>query len=287
MTSQTSSGLVAVSKSPLIHLFYDVTPALPISPSKPVLVLSHSLSAATWLWDSLVPALADKYTIIRYDIRFHGRSPLIDTPGFNYEEGHTIADLASDVVKLLDHLGVRQAHAFIGLSIGGGIAVALAGAHVERFRHFIVVGTRAHATAEDEKIWEERIAFAKTEGIPALAGQSVERWFGPAWREENAALVADIARRVGEQSLEGYVANVQALRRLDLWPYADAVGRRGDGGMVFFVAGEEDAATVIEETRGLAARAGSEVVVVEGAGHITHVQQPERFLEVVRGRLEG
>jgi pimeloyl-ACP methyl ester carboxylesterase len=113
-----STGLVAVSQSPLIQLFYDVTPPVPFSPSKPVLVLSHSLCAATWLWDSLVPALANQYTIVRYDVRFHGRSPLTDHPGYKYEEGHTIDDLASDFVKLLDHLGIQQAHGFIGLSIG-------------------------------------------------------------------------------------------------------------------------------------------------------------------------
>jgi 3-oxoadipate enol-lactonase len=287
MPPQKFTGLVAVSQSPLIQLFYDVIPAVPISQSRPVLVFSHSLSAATWLWDSLLPALADQYTIVRYDIRFHGRSPLSDHPGYKYEEGHTIDDLASDVVKLLDHLGVQQAHGFVGLSIGGGIAVALAGAYAERFSHIIVVGTRAHSTAEDEKIWEERIAFAKAEGVDSLAGRSVERWFGPAWRKENAALVADIERRVGEQSLEGYVANVQTLRTLDLWSHADAIGRRGDGERVLFVAGEEDAKAVVEETRELAARAGSEVVIVEGAGHITHVQQPERFLAVLRGKLEG
>jgi 3-oxoadipate enol-lactonase len=115
----------------------------------------------------------------------------------------------------------------------------------------------------------------------------VERWFGPAWRKENGVLGADIERRVGKQSLEGYVANVQALRRLNLWSHADAIGRGGDGERVLFVAGEEDAKAVVEETRELAARAGSEVVIIKGVGHIMHVQQPERFLAVIRGKLEG
>jgi len=287
MPSTGSTGLVAVSVEPDIRIFYTITPSLPLDPKKPVIVLSHSLSAATWLWDSFVEEFSTEYTIIRYDIRFHGHSPLSTTAGFDYEAGHTIDDLASDVAKLLDHLGIKQADAFVGLSIGGGIAVALASVHANRFRHFVVVGSRATTSPGDDKIWDERIALARAQGVPVLARQSAERWFNAEWRTTNPELVASIAEKVGTQSLEGYIANVAALRKLDLWPHAAAIKEHGDGSRVLFVVGEEDAAPVIDETRALAFQAGSEVVVVREAGHITHVQQPKVFFKLVKQVLEG
>lgn len=287
MSSPESSGLLPVSQTPDIQLFYTVTPSIPLVPEKPIIVLSHSLSAATWLWDSFVEEFSSHYTIIRYDIRFHGQSPLSTTKNFDYEAGHTIDDLASDVAKLLDHLGIQQAEAFIGLSIGGGIGVALASAHASRFRHFVVVGSRAHASPGDDKIWDERVALARAQGIPALVRQSVDRWFNAQWRAANPDLVASIAEKAGSQSLEGYIANVATLRKLNLWPNAATIKEHGDGSKILFVVGEEDAVPVIEETRALAAHTESKVEIVQDAGHITHIQQPGPFFKLIKQLLEG
>ena len=44
---------------------------------------------------------------------------------------------------------------------------------------------------------------------------------------------------------------------------------------------------MVRDTKALAEIAGSRVVVVKEAGHIVNVQQPERFHEVIRSKLEG
>lgn len=279
MSSTVSSGLVSVSDNPDIRIFYETSST---QFDKPVIVLSHSLSAATWLWDSFVEEFSTEFTIVRYDIRFHGRSPPSTTENFDYNAGHTIEDLASDVVKLLDHLEIAQAEAFIGLSIGGGIAVVLAADHATRFRRILAVGSRATASAADGDVWAQRVQLARDQGMATLAKQSVERWFKPEWRKANASLASSIAERVGHQTLDGYLANIAALQKLDLFPHADSIKSHGDGEGVLFVVGENDATPVVEETKALATRAGSQVEIVEGAGHITHIEQPEAFFALVR-----
>ncbi|UPK95597.1 hypothetical protein LCI18_006532 [Fusarium solani-melongenae] len=285
MDPSSTTGFLTVSENPLINIFFEVSTTLPIPADKPTIVLSNSLSAATWLWDQFAATFSESYTIIRYDMRFHGQSPLSNTQGFDYETGHTVEDLASDVIRLLDHLEIIQAEAFIGLSIGGGIGVVLAAHHPDRFRRLLIVGSRAHATVEDDKAWDQRIALAREEGTAVLAKQSVARWFNENWRTAHPELVADIIARVGTQSLEGYLASVAALRKLDLWPYAKAIVENENGGKVLFVVGEEDAAPVVEETKALAAQTGSSVVIIKDAGHITNIQQPERFNRVVKEAL--
>lgn len=273
---------MTVSEHPDVRIFYQISSQ---DFEKPVIVLSHSLSAATWLWESFVEEFSRQATIIRYDIRFHGQSPLSRTEDFDYNSGHSIEDLAFDVVKLLNHLKIPQAEAFIGLSIGGGIGVVLAANHSNRFRRIVTVGSRATVSLGDGDIWKERILLAHEEGMPTLAQQSVERWFNPEWRAANPRLAADIAERVGSQSLHGYVASIAALEKLDLLPHTDTIKNNGDGGQILFVAGEDDALPVVEETKAMAARAGSQVELVKGAGHITHIEQPGAFFSIVRRYL--
>ena len=69
----------------------------------PVLVLSNSLGTTLEMWDAQAQALAERFRLVRYDTRGHGRS---DTPPGPY----TIDDVGRDVVELLDHLGVERAH---------------------------------------------------------------------------------------------------------------------------------------------------------------------------------
>ncbi|KAL2846084.1 Alpha/Beta hydrolase protein [Aspergillus pseudodeflectus] len=287
MASSGDSGFLIVSENPPIKIFFEATTRLPLPQNKPILVLSNSLSAATWLWDEFVDTFSRDYTIIRYDTRFHGQSPLSAAQDFDYGAGHTLDDLAADVIQLLDYLGINQAEAFVGLSIGGGIGVVLAATRPQRFRHFLVVGSRAHATPADDQVWDERVALARQKGVAELAKQSVARWFNDEWRAAHAKLAADITAKVGTQPLEGYLASVAALRKLNLWPHAGAIRDSGSGGKVLFVVGDQDAVSVVEETKALAAQTGSSMVVIKDAGHIVHIQQPGRFNQVVKEALEG
>ena len=83
----------------------------------PVLLVANSLMANSSMWDGNVPALADRYRVLRYDKRGHGGSGLSAGP-------YTIAQLADDAIGLLDALGIQKAH-FMGLSIGGMIGQQL------------------------------------------------------------------------------------------------------------------------------------------------------------------
>ncbi|KAF5010118.1 hypothetical protein FDECE_3704 [Fusarium decemcellulare] len=283
----TTTGLANISNDPGISLFYDITPALPIDPHRPVLVLSNSLAATVGLWDEFVASFKSTHTIIRYDARFHGKSPL-SNGDFDYAKGQTIEDLADDVIKLLDSLQVLgPVEAFIGLSIGAGVGVVLAARHASRFKRFIIVGTRSHGTPTDAERFQARIDAIKSLGVQAQAQESLERWFDADWIAANPARSAAIVDIAATTPVEGFVASVAALKSLDVRPYAREVSTRGDGKKLLFVVGEKDAPVVVDDTRQLAQAAGSEVVVVPGAGHIVNVQQPERFHELVRNYLQS
>ena len=54
------------------------------------------------MWDPQIPALAERFRVIRYDTRGHGAAPVPDGP-------YALDDLGGDVLALLDRLGVERA----------------------------------------------------------------------------------------------------------------------------------------------------------------------------------
>lgn len=101
---------------------------------EPVLLI-HGYTAngnLNWRGPGIAQALSQKYQVIVPDVRGHGRS---DTP----PEGQHGIKVVDDMVRLLDHVGAKQAHV-VGYSMGGMISIKLATLHPERVRSLLVGG---------------------------------------------------------------------------------------------------------------------------------------------------
>src|SRR5687767_5044944 len=81
------------------------------SADRPVLMLANSIGTTLHMWDGQVPALSERYRVVRYDMRGHGASGV---PAGAY----SLDRLGRDVLELLDELQLPKAH-FLGLSLGG------------------------------------------------------------------------------------------------------------------------------------------------------------------------
>ena len=87
----------------------------------PAILFLHGGLGDVRLWEPVAERLRDSFRCIRYDVRFFGRSEGPD------EEWCTV----DDSIAVLDALGVERA-AVVGLSMGGGIALAIAQQHPDR-----------------------------------------------------------------------------------------------------------------------------------------------------------
>nr|WP_280791005.1 alpha/beta fold hydrolase [Blastococcus sp. TF02A_35] len=83
-----------------------------------------------------MPGLAAGRRVVAADFQGHGRTNDLDRP---LRSEH----LASDVLGLLDHLGIPQADV-IGFSVGGAVALHLAVHHPERVRKLVVSSASFH-----------------------------------------------------------------------------------------------------------------------------------------------
>jgi pimeloyl-ACP methyl ester carboxylesterase len=102
----------------------------------PLLLLHGGLFNIDLQFGEVLPALAQTRQVIAADFQAHGRTGDIDRP-------LTTADLASDVVGLLEHLGIGQFDVF-GFSVGGAVALFLAIKHPQLLRKLIVSSVSFH-----------------------------------------------------------------------------------------------------------------------------------------------
>src|SRR3954453_1730274 len=95
----------------------------------PLVLLHGGLLTIELNFASLIPALAGRHRVIGVELPGHGRTADIDRP-------ITPAALASDVVGMLDELGIDRAHVF-GHSMGAAVALELAVSHGGRVRSVV------------------------------------------------------------------------------------------------------------------------------------------------------
>lgn len=238
----------------------------------PVLALSNSLGADLSMWEPQMLEWKKSFRVLRYDTRGHGRTSVTDGP-------YGTEQLAGDVLRLLDALGIGRAH-FCGLSMGGQIGMWL-GAHApERIGKLVLCNTGARiGTAEG---WNARIRSVHDLGMKGIAGAVTERWFTAAFRERSPGLVAAARTMLEGTPPEGYVACCAAIRDSD--QSAEIAGIRAP---TLVIAGRQDAATPPADGHALAgAIAGARYVELEAA-HLSNIEAAREFTEELAAFLTG
>jgi 3-oxoadipate enol-lactonase len=241
-------------------------------------VLLHGFPLTGAMWDDLVPALADCYHVIVPDLRGHGASEAPEGP---YET----ADHAADVVALLDTLGIEKA-AVVGLSMGGYIAIQLMDRAPERLVAVVLADTMGRGDGEERR--QARAAQAegiRTQGLDAFADLVLPRMFAPSVFAERPALVERFRRTIAGQRPHAVIAALQGLASRPEMLDVDALTNVDLPTLV--LVGSEDAATTPDDSRELAsAIRGSELVILQGAGHMSCWEDPVAFNAAVRRFLD-
>ena len=228
----------------------------------PVVVLSNSLGTNLAMWDAQIPALAQKFRVLRYDSRGHGASDV--TPG-----PYTIETLGRDVVGLLDALQIPAAH-YCGLSIGGLIGQWLGINAAKRFKSLTLCNTAARIGTIDG--WNTRIASIKEGGIAPIANGVVSRWFTEDFAKREPTWVEAARQMLLHTSPEGYAATCAALRDEDLRESIAAIRTP-----TLVISGAQDAAVTAADGRFLAGKVPGAQYLELNAAHLSNIEAAEPF----------
>jgi 3-oxoadipate enol-lactonase len=229
----------------------------------PVLLLSNSLGTRLEMWHPQIQALTQRYRVLRYDSRGHGRS---DAP----EGPYTIELLADDALGLLDALGLERVH-FCGLSKGGMVGQMLGARHGERLRSLTLASTACHMPPRE--LWDERIRLAQEHGMSALADAVVERWFTEGFRAEPSIAVDGVRQMILDTPPHGYAACCAAIREMDLREVIKDIDLP-----TLVIVGDADPATPPAKAEEICARIpGAKLEVIANAAHLLNIEQDVAF----------
>ena len=233
----------------------------------PWLILSNSLLTNLSMWDDQVATLARSFRILRYDQRGHG--------GTEATAGDYSFDLlVADIIALIDMLGIGRAH-FCGLSMGGMTALFLAQRHPQRFDRIIACDCGPASTEASAQQWKERIEVASRDGMQALVEPTIARWFPPDFVATKAPVLDKVRGMIRSTPLAGFRGCAMALSNYDLRGGLAGIDRR-----TLLIVGTKDA-TLAGIRQIKEAVRGSALVELEGAGHISNVEQPAAFTGAV------
>jgi 3-oxoadipate enol-lactonase len=239
----------------------------------PVVVLSNSLMSSLAMWDDTLPALSDKYRVLRYDTRGHGQTQV--TPG-----PYSIASLAQDLISLLDALNIAKAH-FVGLSMGGMICQYVGANHPERVLSLGLCDTASEMPPRS--LWEDRFATARKEGIAGLAEGTLKRWFVEGFAANAPDKIEIVRKMILGTSLDGYLGCASAVRDM-----AQTTMLLKIKAPTLILVGAQDPACTVDQATVLHRMiTQSKMFIIDNAAHLANIEQPHAFNQILREFLDS
>jgi len=250
----------------------------------PVLLLVHGMAGSAVTWRHVMPALAERFTVVAPDLLGQGLS---DKPRGDYSLGAH----ANTLRDLLDALGHARA-TVVGQSLGGGVAMQFAYQFPERCERLVLVDSGG--LGREVTFYLRMLSLPGFESVfpllstPRLrdAGNRLARWLArtgvrstPArqeiWRSYGSLADAG-SRRAFFRSLHNVIdpggQAVSALGRL----------RRAAQRPTLIVWGADDPFIPVKHAFAAhAAIPGSRLEIFDGVGHYPHCEAPERFVAVL------
>lgn len=239
-------------------------------------VLLHSFLCSGHMWHNQVGALARDHMVLNIDARGHGRSGAV-------HRSFALEEMVDDVIAVLDAEAVQSA-VWIGLSIGGMVALRAALRVPDRVRALIVIDSDAGAEPLVGRLkYSIMAAVVRRWGVRPVLRSIVKLMFGSTTLRNRKALVAEWAARfrdVDEASMLNALPAV--IRRRDLIPQLGEIDVA-----TLVIVGDEDRSLRPDRSRVIGRGiSGSAFVQVPGAGHLSVLEEPDRLTELIGGFLE-
>lgn len=231
------------------------------------LVLLHAFPLAARMWEPQLAAAAHGWRVIAPDLRGFGE-------GAGDPPAASMDDYAGDVIDLLDRLHIRQA-VIGGLSMGGYVAFAVL-RHAPRYVQALVLAdTRPQADTPEAVLGRRRMLdLVAAKGASGVADEMLPKLLGATTRANRPDVVERVRSLVLSNSSEAIAGGIRALMtRADSTPLLPTIRCP-----TLILVGDEDVITprtLSEEMH--RSVAGSELVVIPSAGHLSSLEQPGAF----------
>jgi 3-oxoadipate enol-lactonase len=236
----------------------------------PALLLLHGIGSSRTAWSRQISRLQDAFTCIAPDLPGYGQSPDPTETGLNAIVDAVASALQEDTAYV------------VGVSFGALVSLALARSHASRVKSLILsdatLGRARSPQVERDRWLAHRVKLARS-----LASMSLERAAEIAAPGAPAEVVDEIANHMRRARPAGYLAVANAIAETDALPWLGEIHQPA-----LVVCGEHDSVTGMAVSETLTRNLPrARLQRIAGAGHAPHIEQPDRFAELVREFLGG
>ena len=241
--------------------------------SGPPLLLVHGLMVTGGMFAQVADRFAMRHRVILPDLRGHGGSRRLPPP-------YTVAQLATDLARLLDRLGIDST-AILGYSQGGAVAQQFALDFPDRCRRLVLACTYAHNMSSLRERFEGHL-------VPYLV-----RLLG---MQRFAELIFALGLKHAPAVSRGWLVELMASQdpalMLTAWKEAMAFDSRPRlaeiGCPTLIIAAADDEAVPFHHAKMLEQGIPrSRLVVVESGGHALIWTRPDVFVQLVDEFLDA
>lgn len=235
------------------------------------ILLVHGFPLDSRIWTAVAGSLAGRFRVVCVDLPGFGQSQL--------SKGFTIESLADVLAGFIDQLQLGQV-VLAGLSMGGYVAQAFADRHAGKLAGLALVDTKSAADNDEQKKGRERmIALVQSSGSKAIADDMLGKMTGEETIRTQPAVVREL-RAIMEACPPKTIETALAAMR-DRKDYTDLLPKLQVPLAV--IVGEGDVITPPALAEAMAKSVpGSQLTVVQGAGHMAPMEQPAKVADALK-----
>lgn len=244
----------------------------------PPILFVHGFPLNHTMWQAQLDAFAGSHRVIAPDLRGFGASGVSQAT-------LSMERFADDLDALLNALGVDEPITYCGLSMGGYVAWEFIRKYGSRLKALVLCDTRAAADSPEAVDNRRKMAQLVLEnGVEPIAKAMTPKLLSQATLDSQP----DVGRRLSEMILSTRPETVAAALHA-MAERADATEKLGSIGVpTLMVVGSEDILSTVDEMRGMSeAVPGANLVVIDGAGHMSPMEDPQAVNAALASFLES
>jgi pimeloyl-ACP methyl ester carboxylesterase len=217
-----------------------------------VLMLHGGLSDSEGMLDALAPAIGDRFRVLAFDRRGHGRTPDTET-AFHYD------DMASETIAVIEKLIDGPTH-LVGWSDGGIITLLVALRRPDLVRSLVLIGTNYH--------FKGMMPMAGDGGVPEM-------------------LQARYAERSPDGAHHFAVVLKKSFAMFATEPTLTTEELRKISAPALVIVGDDDLMTLAHTASLYESLPAGQLAVVPGSSHGVVFEKPEFVGRLIRGFLDS
>ena len=238
-----------------------------ITGSGPAIFLTHGIGAAKDAWRFIVPKLSENFTVIAYDLRGHGKSP-VTHKNFGLDE------LVLDLERIREKTKINKGH-FVGHSLGGMIVPAYAKKYPDKVLSVVMLSTVAGRSEDDsKKVWSV-INEMEEKGIEKTLQKLTSRWFTDEFIANNSELVKKRLNQVVDTDPDVFLNVFKIYAKTEMFPWLKDLSKP-----CLLMTGENDGGCTPKHNEKMANEIkNSKLVILPKLKHSFLIEGPDQIID--------